>query len=153
MGSVPVRTRTEVHASKSSLRVYGGAVTRRLDLLSCFSSFPDHAPLSSYRSDKSIRVVTYGRALRAIKGLVAKSGRDADELALHSLRIGGATTLAAGGDIPERVMQRQGRWKSDAYNAYARKNITDLRRVSRKLVVASEGKERQPGEGTAGVSK
>ena len=64
MGSVRARTRTEVHCSKSSFRivhgskssfrVYGGAVALRLELMSCFSSFPDHAPLSSYRSGKSV---------------------------------------------------------------------------------------------------
>ena len=54
MGSVRVRTRTEVHGSKSSFRVYGGAVALRLELMSCFSSFPDHAPLSTYWSGKSI---------------------------------------------------------------------------------------------------
>ena len=79
---------------------------------------------------------------------MAKSGPNPDELALHSLHIGEATTLAAGGDISERVIQREGRWKSDAYRAYTRNDIDDLRRVSRKLVVASEGRERQPGEGT-----
>ena len=36
---------------------------------------------------------------------MAKSGLNLDEFALHSLRIFGATTLAAGGDISERVAQ------------------------------------------------
>ena len=94
----------------------------------------------------------YGRALRAVKEVVAESGRNldefADEFALHSLRIGGATTLAAGGDISERVIQREGRWRSDAFKAYTRNYTEDARRVSRKLGVASWGKERQPGEGT-----
>ena len=93
----------------------GGAVALMLELMSCFPSLPGHAPLSSYRCDKSVRVVRYSPALRAIKQLVAKSGRNPDEFALHSLVIGGATTLAAGGDITERVIQREGRWKSDAY--------------------------------------
>ena len=53
---------------------------------------------------------------------MAKSDRNLDEFALHPLRIGGATTLAAGGDISERVTQREGRWKSDAYMAYTRNN-------------------------------
>ena len=88
-----------------------------LELMSSFLSLPDHAPLSSYRCGKSVRVVRYGRALGAIKGLVAKSGRNADELALHSLRIGGAITLAAGEDISERVIQREWRCKPDAYKA------------------------------------
>ena len=53
MGSVRVRTRTEVHGSKSSFRVrrcrrpYVG-----VDVM--LSSLPDHAPLSSYRSGKSV---------------------------------------------------------------------------------------------------
>ena len=110
MGSVHVRTRTEVHGSKSSFGVYGGAVALVLELMSCFSSLPDNAPLSSYRSGKSIRMVRHGHALRAIKEIVAKSGRSPDEFALHSLRTGEATTLTAGGDISERVMQREGRW-------------------------------------------
>ena len=46
--------RTEVHGSKSSFRVHGGAVTLMLELMSCFISLPDHAPLSSYRSGKSV---------------------------------------------------------------------------------------------------
>ena len=99
MGSVRVRTRTEVRGWKSPFRVDVGAVALMLELMSCVSSLPDHAPLSSYRCGKSLRVVRYGRTLRAIKELVAKSGRNADEFALNSLRIGGATTLAAGGDI------------------------------------------------------
>ena len=95
-----------------------------------------------------MRVVMYGRALRAVKELVAKSGRNPDDFALHLLPVGGATTLAAGGEISERVIQREGRWKSDAYKANTRNNVDDSRRVSRKLVVASEGRERQPAEGT-----
>ena len=77
-----------------------------------------------------------------------QSGHNPDEFALHSLRIGGATTLAAGVDISERLVQRKGRWRFDAYKAYTRNNIDDSRRVSCKLVVASEWRERQPGEET-----
>ena len=129
MGSVRVRTRTEVRGSKSSFRVYGGAVALMLELVSCFSGLPDHAPVSSYRRGKSVTVVRYGSALRVIKELMAKSGLNVDEFALHSLRIFRATTLAAGGGISERVMQREGRWKSDADKAYTRNNIEDSKRV------------------------
>ena len=51
-----------------------------------------------------------------------KSALNLDEFALHSLRIFGATTLAAAGEISERVTQREERWKPDAYNAYTRNN-------------------------------
>ena len=148
MGSVHVQTRTEIRGPKSSFREDDGTVALMLELMSCFPSLPDRAPLSSYRCGNSVSVVRYSRTLRAIKELVAKSGRTPDEFAFHSLRIGGATTLAAGGDISERVIQREQTWKTDAYKAYTRNNIDDSRRVSRKLVVASGGRERQPGEGT-----
>ena len=59
-----------------------------------------------------------------------------------------ATTLAAGEDIAERVIQREGRWRSDAYKAYTRYDIEDPTRVSRKLAREKVGRERQPGEGT-----
>ena len=62
---------------------------------------------------------------------MTKSDRTLDEFALYPLHIGRATMLAAGGDISERVMQREGRWKSDAYKACSRKNIQDSSRVSR----------------------
>ena len=72
--------------------------------------------------------------------MVAKSGWNPDEFALHSLLIRTATTLAAGEDIAERVIQREGRWKSDAYKAYTRNDINDPSRVSRKLARAKGGK-------------
>ena len=93
-----------------------------LELMSCFSSLPHHAPLSSYRSAKSVSVGRYGRALRAITELMARSGLKLDEFALHSLRIFGATTLAAGGEISERVTKRERKWKYDAYKVYTRNN-------------------------------
>ena len=79
---------------------------------------------------------------------MATSRRNPDEFALHLSRIGGATALVAGRDISERVIQREGKWRSDAYKAYTQ-NITELAgRVSSKPGVASGGKERQPGGGT-----
>ena len=101
MGRIRERTRTEVRGSKSSLRVHGGAIAFTLEMMSCHSSYPDYAPVSTYRSGKPVRVVRYGRAIRAIKELVAISGYNPDDFALHSLRIEGVTSLAARGDISE----------------------------------------------------
>ena len=63
----------------------------------------------SCRCAKSVAVVRYDRARRAIKKLVAKSGLILHEFALRSMRAGGATTLAAGGDVSERVIQGEGK--------------------------------------------
>ena len=77
--------------------------------------------------------------------MVGKSGRNRKDCALHSLRIGSASTLAAGGDVSERVIQREGRWKSDEYIVYTRSNADNGGHVSRKLA-AGKGLKRQPGE-------
>ena len=121
--------------------------------MSCYSSLSDHAPLDLGRSGKSTGVLRYGRALRAIKGLMAKFGLNLDEFTLHALRIFGGATRSAGDDISKRVSQGEGRWTSNAIKAYTRDNIQYSKRVSRKVVVAREMKERQSGEGTAGGRK
>ena len=56
--------------------------------------------------------------------------------------------LRRGGDISERVIRREGRWRSDAYKVYTRSTIEDSTRVSRKLASAKVAKGRQPVEGT-----
>ena len=95
-----------------------------------------------------MRVVRNGRALGAIKEVGVESGRNPDEFALQPLHIGLATALAAGGYASEGVIKRKARWMFDTYEAYTRNNTAGSRRMSRTLAVASEGKRRQPGEGT-----
>jgi len=148
IGDVKVRTRDEVSGPRAGYRVNGGAVALMVELLSLHATLPADAPLSSYRSGREVKVVTYNQALRAFRELVEKAGRDPKEFALHSLRIGGASTLAAGGEVSEMVLQREGRWKSDTYKTYAVNNVEDSRRVSRILGDESKGVSRQPGEGT-----
>ena len=86
-GSVIVRTRSEVRGPCSELGDGGGAVALVVALLSCFAALPEHAPLSSYRSGRQVRVWGYRQALRALREIVEKSGRKPEEYALHSLRI------------------------------------------------------------------
>ena len=77
--------------------------------------FPDHAPPASYRLGSPVRVVRYGRAHRAVEEVVAKSRRNVDEIARHSLRIGGAAAPAVGRDISERMRNGERSWRSDPY--------------------------------------
>ena len=74
--------------------------------------------------------------------MVETSGRNPHEYAVHSLRIGSVSMLAVGGDVSERVIQREGRWKLDA-SEVCTKNIA--RQVSRNLA-AGKGLQRQPGQ-------
>ena len=87
-----------------------------------FSCLADHPPLFLYRSGKSVRVVRYGRALRPIKKLMAKSGQNPDEFSPHSLRTRGATTLAAGGGIGESDAKRREVEVRRVQGVYAKKH-------------------------------
>lgn len=50
--------------------------------------------------------------LRVLHQMVEKVGDDPSEFAPHSLRIDAARTLAAGGEVPAKVIQREITWKS-----------------------------------------
>ena len=92
---------------------------------------------------------SYPEALTALRQVEAKAGDDPSEVGLHSLRIGAATTLAAGGDASQRVIQRGGRWKSsESSKVYTRNNPEDAGIVSRKLAETGKIGQRQPGQGT-----
>ena len=83
--------------------------------MSCFLNRSHHASIASYRLGSSVGVVRYGRlgslerlvrydrVLREVKEVVATSRRNPDEFPFHSLRIEGATALAAGRKISERA--------------------------------------------------
>ena len=81
--------------------------------------------------------------------MAGRAGDDPSEVGLHSLRIGAATTLATGGDVSQRVIQREGRWKSsESSTVYTRNNSEDAGVVSRKLAETGKIGQRQPGQGT-----
>ena len=88
-------------------------------------------------------------ALAALRQVAARAGDDPSEVGLHSLRIGAGTTLAAGGGVSQRVIQREGRWKSsESSKVYTRNNAEDAGVVSRKLAETEKIGQRQPGQGT-----
>ena len=147
-GSSIVRTRKDVRGVDSSLREGGGAVALLAELLSAYPNLPRAAPLASYHQSEHLAVWSFGQALRALREVVAESGQDPAEFALHSLRIGGASRLAARGGMSERVIRRDWRRKSDAYKVYTRCNLEDSGLVSRKLARHHSCPQREPGQGT-----
>ena len=52
-----------------------------------------------------------------LKSLISAAGHDAAKYFPHSFRRGGATFAYQAG-VPERVIQRHGDWRSDAYQRY-----------------------------------
>ena len=90
---------------------------------------------------------TQQQATTALRKVVALAGVRAEEYALHSLRIGGATHLSAGGATPE-VLQREGRWASDAYKTYVRSHGMDASWVADVMAQERISGGIQPGQGT-----
>ena len=71
--------------------------------MSCHMALPGNAPLCSFRKQGRVGVLGYRRALKALRQIVEQAGDNPKEFGLHSLRIGGATTMAARGEISDRV--------------------------------------------------
>ena len=126
----------------------GGAVDLMLGLMSWYLFLSSSAPLVAYGSGGgrwSMR--TKQQATVTLREVVALAGVRADEYALHSLRIGDATHLSAGGASQE-TLQREGRWASDAYKVYVRSHGKDAGWVANVMAQEGMGNGIQPGQGT-----
>jgi hypothetical protein len=71
-------------------------------------------PFLSWRGEW---VLSYDRLSKAIKKVASEMGLDPTRYRTHSLRIGGASMLAAAGR-PDYEIQKLGRWKSLAFLEY-----------------------------------
>ena len=145
-GAVLTRVRGAI---ATALHLGGGAVDLMVELMSSQLLLPPSAPLASYStSGGGWDVWTQSQATTALRKVVAVAGMKPQEFALHSLRIGGATQLSASG-VAENVLQREGRWRSDAYKVYERNVGQEVRLVSDALATAEgSSSRRQPGHGT-----
>ena len=89
---------------------------------------------------------TKQHATVALRDVVTLAGVLADGYALHSLNIGGATHLSAGG-ASEKTLQLEGRWASDAFKSYVRSHGKDASRVANAMAQEGMGNGIQPGHG------
>jgi hypothetical protein len=80
---------------------------------------PDKRPDAPMFQNAQGKPITYTMLNGMIKWLAAKCGLDPDDFAGHSLRIGGATTLALLG-FPAHEIRTLGRWASLSYQTYIR---------------------------------
>jgi hypothetical protein len=96
--------------------------TRAFDIVedmyswACRAELKKGQPFFSYRSEWTL---SYEVLSKAIKKVATCMGLDGRRYRPHSLRIGGASMLAAAG-LPDYVIQKQGRWKSLAFLEYIR---------------------------------
>ena len=77
--------------------------------------------------------MTYSRVRELLRTYFQKVGVDGSNIALHSLRSGGASAAANAG-VSDRLFKRHGGWKTDtAKDGYVKDSLADLLLVSRAL--------------------
>lgn len=77
--------------------------------------------------------MTYSRANECIKEELKKQGLDGSQYGIHSLRSGGASSAAAL-QVPDRLFQRQGGWRSEkAKNNYVEESLDSLLLVTKTM--------------------
>lgn len=103
---------------------------------------PQDAPLFNFNKDSDPRRETPGAARvdkfrKLCSDLFEFAGvQDMGHLRTHSFRQGGATALLAAG-APTWVIKVMGRWKSDAWHAYACVDVDQLRIWSTRMFMGS----------------
>lgn len=82
---------------------------------------------------KADKPMLYTTARQVVKAKFASLDIDTSNLGLHSLRSGGATAAVRNG-VPERLLQRHGRWSSEACkNMYIEDSQSQLLSVTQNL--------------------
>ena len=104
-------TRTRVTNAREPGEVHVGAFEALLDQLAVNLLLSRRSPLMVRLTSRGWNTFTRTEAVAALRLMIGSSDRDSAQYALRSGRIGGATQLAAQG-VPERQIQRTGRYKS-----------------------------------------
>ena len=78
-------------------------------------------------------MLEYRRMLAYCKRAATASGFDPKRFGTHSLRIGGASIMAAAG-LPDHYIQTLGRWKSLAFLAYIRMSLGAMMQSMEKII-------------------
>lgn len=139
----------EGSATTSGRRRRCGAVDLMIELLSCYLLLPPPAPLVAFGCGNgrwSVRA--RAQAVKALRHVVPVTGvLQAEEYALHSLRIRGATHLSVGRADPG-VLKSEGRGASGAYEAFMRSHGRNVQWVSGAITERGMRWKRQAEQGT-----
>ena len=134
-------SKTDVFREGVDVRTFanGSATCPVAALRSAFDSAPRKSADAPAFQDSCGRPLLYTTLLAALRALAVQLGYDAKQLGTHSLRIGGASTLAILG-FPAYVIRAAGRWSSLTYQTYTRLDADAFREISRRLATAAASK-------------
>lgn len=97
-----------------------------------FDHEPDKHPFAPLLQNADGSPFSYSQLTRAVVLLAQVCGLDPSCFKTHSMRMGGATSLAILG-FPSHVIQRAGRWKSLAYQLYPHPSRSQMQQVAQAL--------------------
>ena len=120
-----------------------------MELLSCSLFLTPSVPLVAFRIDRGrCSMWTRQQTTAALRAVVAlASGRAGGGIRVAFPGIWGHNSPVAGGAAPE-VLQCEGRWVSDAYQAYGRSHWKDAGWVATVMTPEGLGNGIRPGQGT-----
>ena len=95
---------------------------------------PGEGPLFRFKDG---RALTRSRLVAVVRDALARAGLKPEDYSGHSFRIGAATTAAACG-VSVDTIKTLGRWRSQAYQLYARLPRKHLAGLSRTLAAAKK---------------
>jgi hypothetical protein len=87
----------------------------------------------AFLSYKNKEILDYEYYTKQIKATATSMGLSASRYSSHSLRIAGASTLAAAG-FPDHIIKKMGRWKSLAFLMYIQFGTENMQAALKKLV-------------------
>ena len=103
-----------------------------------------NTPINSYLIGKKFYSISAKNAINALRSAVTKYGEDrlgfkASEIGTHSIRSGGAMAMyLAVPQIPTYTIQLIGRWRSDAFLKYIRKQVKQFSAFISTSMVTNE---------------
>ena len=103
---------------------------------------PDKSPTAPAFQNEDGSAVTYSQLSKAIKNLAMASGLDPSSISGHSMRVGGATSLALLG-FPAHIIKEFGRWRSLSYQIYTRMSAEVHESVAHSLGTEALSKREQ----------
>lgn len=150
----------EIHLKRSKTDYLRAGVTIKLFanqsehcpiklLRRAWESAVDKAPSAALFQDGQGRPLKYLALLKAIRAAVKALRLPLKNYSCHSLRAGGATTLALMG-YPDSLIKTLGRWRSLAYQRYIKLDPHSFRDVSGDM--AKQGAMHEPFGGLPGYS-
>lgn len=138
-----LKTHVVIHLRESKSDIFRSGVDIKIfanNLLSCpyqalktaWTRSPVTSPSAPLFQYPTGRPLDYHFLQRALKVLTKRIGFDDARYSSHSLRIGGATTLAVLG-FPAHVIRTLGRWRSLSYQLYTRVDDATFAKASQAM--------------------